>query len=69
MDHVGCVSLRTFEMMIRRIDPPVPVIVQTSKRAQPFARRAKAMVPSVAHDASVLRSSVVVRRVFWLLRL
>ena len=61
--HVGFVSLRTLEMMILRMEPPVEVIVQISKRLPPLARRAKAIVPFEAHAASVLRSCVVVRRV------
>ena len=49
--------------MIRVMAPPVAVIVQISKRDPPFARRAKAIVPSEPHAASVFRSSVVVSRV------
>src|SRR5215218_9912477 len=60
--HDGWVSFRTEEMIIVR-DLPADVIVQISKRGPPFARRAKAIVPSDFRDASVLRSSVDVRRV------
>src|SRR5262245_65459954 len=49
-------------MMSLFIEPPVAGIVQISKRAAPFARRAKATVPSRPHAASVLRSSVDVIR-------
>src|ERR671919_145135 len=44
------------------LEPPEDVIVQISKRCEPFARRAKAIVPSAPHAASVLRSCVLVTR-------